>query len=189
MIALTGGLGSGKTTVLRLFKNRGCLTIDSDIIVKRLLKKSAVLRRIRAIFGDKVFRRRSLDKQRLAEMIFRDARMRLSLENLLHPLVWIAMNRQLGSKHGHVAVCDIPLLYECGWNKYFDAVALVTASKTKRTERLRKRGMSPDQIKMRMRAQMPTAKKMGRADFVLNNNGSLAQTKKRFDRIYKIIYG
>jgi len=187
VIGLTGGLGSGKSTVLQMLRRKGAFTLDADKIVHGLLKKSAVQVKIKRAFGKDVFKGRSLDRRKMADVVFRSDAKRKTLEKILHPLVRQQMARALSKKRSTVAVCDIPLLFEKGWGKKFDKVVVVFASMPQRRRRLLRRGFSDADIKARMKAQWPLKKKVSRADFVVMNDGTKKQTKHQVDEIWDFI--
>ncbi len=188
-IGLTGGFGSGKSTVLAMLRRKAAGVVDSDAVVQSLLKSDRrVLSGIRRRFGNDVFDNTGrLDKKKVAARVFRSKKDRIYLEGLIHPLVRRAIWKKVNSVKTGVVVADIPLLYESGWDKKIDAVIVVAASKAKRISRLRDKGFSASDIRRRMKAQWPLERKMKRADFVINNNESKAQTKKQVNNLWKKI--
>lgn len=191
IIGLTGGMGSGKSTALALFKRKGAFVLDADAIVRDLLDKDrAVARAVRRSFGADVFDAGGrIDRKKLAGKVFTAPDCRKKLEKILHPRVRSTIWSALAKKKGRVAVLDIPLLYESKWDKKMDRVVVVDATLERRLARLKKRGFSAAESRRRIAAQMSLAEKARRADFVIDNNGSVAQTKKQIDEIWTELTG
>lgn len=186
-VALTGGIGSGKSTVAALFRAKGARVIDADALVHRLLSRDRNVRAaIRRKFGEAVFGPRgAIDRAALAAGIFRNPRKRRTLERIVHPAVRKEIRRRMDRPGARVTVVEIPLLFESGWKQEFDAVVVVSASVPKRLQRLAARGVSGAEARRRMRAQLPLAMKARLADYVINNDGTKNQTRKQCDEVWK----
>ena len=189
VIGLTGGISSGKSTVLQIFKTFGAFILDADHIVHQLLKTDKrVQNKIRKAFGSGVFTAAgSLNRKKLAPLVFSSSVKRKKLESLLHPLVWQEMKQTLLRKKGEAVVCDIPLLMEKGWAPRFDSLVVVSASDALREKRAGKKGLSRTDFKQRVKAQMPLAEKRKKADFVIHNYGTRSHTKSQSQKIWKKI--
>lgn len=169
-----------------MLRNKGAFTLDADSIVRDLQRDPTVLALIRKKFGPKVFEDEgALNKRALAGIVFSSPKKLRGLERILHSRVRQKIWRTLGSKKGNVAALDIPLLYESKWQDKLDAVIVVSANMTHRLNRLKKKGFLPADAKRRIKAQMKLSEKIKRADFVVNNNGSVRNTKKQVDEIWK----
>ncbi len=176
---LTGGIGSGKSTVLALLKKKGAFVQDADAIVRELLDKDRTVRAaVKRTFG-------TVERKELARRVFNSRRERKILERILHPRVRKRMWSALRKKKSGVAVFDIPLLYESKWEKKLDGVIVVNASLKTRLARLKKRGVSNAEARRRIKAQMSLAEKARRADFVIDNNESINKTKIQVNKIWK----
>lgn len=187
-IALTGGIGSGKSTALAQFKSLGASVVDCDRIVHRMLSKDRVLlKRIRRKFGDTVFAGKRLDRKALGKLVFKSPHERKILEGLVHPLVRREIRRQVARARKKLTVVDIPLYFESGWEKQLRPVVVINASHKKRFQRLQKKGLAMADILLRMKAQWPLEQKVRRADFVVNNNGSKQQTHRQIQKIYQTL--
>ena len=173
---MTGGIGAGKSETLRAFARHGAAVLSSDEVVHRLLRadaevKAAVVER----FGEHVLGAEGeIDRARVAEVVFaRPVELRW-LEELLHPRViaeYRAWRQALADDSEPPAVCvvEVPLLYEVGAERLFDAVVVVTAPEAVRTSRL---GRSPAERERRL---VPDAEKVERADFAYVNDGTLEE--------------
>jgi dephospho-CoA kinase len=173
IIAITGGIGSGKTTVAGWIGETGVPVVNADRISRVLTEKNGeALPLIRRAFGNAVFHPDgTLDRAALAERVFAgDPAPRETLNQILHPMVIARMDRELDSlrKQGTpIAVIEVPLLYEAGMETMADAVICVTASEETRMQRLEKRGLSREQAAARMRTQQNTKKTEELADYIL----------------------
>lgn len=182
-VALTGGIATGKTTVLNFFSEAGVPVIDSDAIVALLYKKPAVKEFLQKNFS-------SLDKKEIAAQVFSDSKKRALLESFLHPLVFSAIDsriRRLEKKRKTLAVIEIPLLFEAGREKNFSKVIVVKATQPQQVHRLQKQGLSAAEAFARIKSQKPLEHKARHADFVIDNTGSLDFTKARARRILKAL--
>jgi dephospho-CoA kinase len=173
-VAVTGGIGAGKSEALRAFERHGAAVISSDEIVHALLDLDEEVRvAVRERFGDGVFGLDGeIDRERVAEVVFADKGELDWLERLLHPRVVAAYLRwrdELGQLSDPPAVCvtEVPLLYEVGGDTRFDAVVVVTAAPEVRISRQ----VRP--MQERERRLIPDEEKMARADFAYVNDGSL----------------
>jgi dephospho-CoA kinase len=174
ILGLTGSFGSGKSTVSLEFKKRGAVVFDSDATVHSLLNRGDIKKRINKTFGIS-------NRKELATIVFKNAARRKKLERILHPLVERAMGKCIANSGKKRVICDIPLLFEAGWQKKFDRTIFVDAPLSLRIARLRKRGFSRSEVLARSKAQWPARRKKKMADIVLLNNGSLAQLKKKIN--------
>ena len=194
-IGLTGGLGTGKTTVLKLFKNSGVYTIDADKLVHQILKKPSTIKKLAAIIGKGILIERAaktfINKKRMADIIFNDVQKRKSVEKLIHPEVMKAAKdfktKILAKKSDAIIVFEVPLLLEAGYEKIFDKIIVVYCSKEIAVNRVLRHGLSRKQALQRMRAQLPISRKKAAADFLINNNLSISNTKSQVKEIFKKI--
>jgi dephospho-CoA kinase len=191
-IGLTGGFGTGKTTVLHLMKNLGAHTISADSIVHGLLKKPSIIRKLVLVLGKDILIKRLsksyINKKRMADIIFNNVQMRKSVEKILHPEVLqtsMQIKKQIQRKNKRaVIVFEVPLLFEAGYRNIFDATIMVYCSRTTALRRLMTTGLSEKEIKQRMKAQMPLSKKKALADFVVNNNSDLRSTRNQVKALF-----
>ncbi|MGJ3243925.1 MAG: dephospho-CoA kinase [Opitutales bacterium] len=183
-VGLTGGIGSGKSTVRRAFGAAGWLTADADALVRDCLASDqAVLSSIREAFGHGVFQASGeVDRKALADRVFCDARALERLEAILHPRVrkrW----QHLMARADRPVLVEIPLLFEKTLEPAFDLTVCVDCLAVRQLERLADRGLTPDQAKARMARQLPNAEKVRRADIVLSNNGTPTFLDRQVSRL------
>ena len=190
-IGLTGNFGMGKSAVLNMFDRMGVYTFNIDRFVHSILDKPAMIKRIVKVLGNSVLMKSSsrltLNKKRMASMIFNDPEKRSAVENIIHPevlrLLKQAESKILKKEPGAVIVFEVPLLYEAGYEKYFDKIVVVYSNRKNTLKRLAEKGFSRDEALSRMRAQMPVSAKLKLSDYSINNNYGLQRTEKRVKRI------
>ncbi len=165
-VALTGGIGAGKSLALSAFARLGCETASSDDIARRQARPGGPAhRRLLALFG-------TADRAAIAARVFRDAAARRRLERATHGLVLAELARRARRARG-VFVADVPLLFEARREKDFDVTVAIAAPPVLRLSRVAKRGgISAADAKRRMAAQLTDAARAARADVVIENAGS-----------------
>jgi dephospho-CoA kinase len=162
-VAVTGGIGAGKSEALRAFARRGVPTLSADEVVHRLIAADPEVRTaIEERFG-------TTDRARIAEVAFADSNQLAWLEALLHPRVRRDEEAWFAGLDAEIAVTEIPLLYEVGGEGRFDAVVVITAPDALRSAR------TPNAGDERARRLLPDDEKAARADFVYVNDGTLDQ--------------
>ena len=195
VIGLTGGVGTGKSTVADIFKQLGAVVLDADGIAHELMRKGTpVWRSVRRVFGQEILGPNGqIDRKRLGAMVFSDPKKLARLCQIVHPAVrrrFRELTRIIGRKKaGSVVVWDIPLLIEAGPVYKVDALVVVSAPFRTAARRLRDRsGWSSTEVQKRQSFQMPLKKKERLADFVIRNNGSLAATRRQVVHIWNQIH-
>jgi dephospho-CoA kinase len=174
-VAITGGIGAGKSEALAAFARQGAATVSSDEIVHELLRRDEVREAVVQRFGNGVVGPDGqLDRGAIATVVFNDGEALAWLEQFLHPLVsaeYLTWREQLGSLPDVPSVCvtEVPLLYEAGSEAYFDRVVVLTAPEELRRTR------SGATIAERGQRFLPDEEKVARADYVYVNSGSLAE--------------
>jgi dephospho-CoA kinase len=189
LIGLTGGIGSGKSTVARLLERRGAVVIDADQLAREAVAKGTPgFDRVVATFGTTVLTPDGdLDRGALATRIFSDPAEKAALEAIVHPEVARRFGERVGSLRtsDRVVVYVTPLLVELGLAPAFDVVIVVTASPHLRISRVASdRGLSPDDVRERMAAQATDEQRMEVADVLVDNDGSLADLEPQVDRLW-----
>ncbi len=185
LVALTGGIASGKSTVAQIFDDLGALVIDSDQIARDVvLPGSTGAAQLRDSFGDEVFIDDVLDRKKLAAIVFNDQQKRAQLESILHPLIQKRSSELFDEEPG-VVVYQIPLLVESGNNYDFDTVITVEADDHTRIQRLREyRSMTESEARSRIAAQADRASREQLADFVIDSNCSLIELEQQVAKIW-----
>lgn len=187
LVGLTGNYGMGKSAILSAFQKLGALTLDTDKIVESLLAEKDVLGKIRNILGDTVFYKDgSLNKRKVAEIIFKDEALRHSIEDILHPLVFGKIDLFLENNVSacRVAIIEVPLLFERGYEERFDRTITVYCQEETALARLGKEGINREDALLRLRSQLPAAEKIRRSHFAIDNNGSITETERQAEKIY-----
>jgi len=189
LVGLTGGIGSGKSTVARLLERRGAVVIDADQLARQAIEKGTPgFDRVVHAFGSEALTPDGdLDRAALAATIFSDPAAKATLEAIVHPEVARRFSERLESYRGtdRVVVYVTPLLVELGLAPAFDVVIVVTASPHLRVSRVASgRGLSPDDVRVRMAAQATDEQRMEVADVLVDNDGSLADLEPQVDRLW-----
>ncbi|HZV49048.1 MAG TPA: dephospho-CoA kinase [Candidatus Dormibacteraeota bacterium] len=190
LVGLTGGIGTGKSTVAAMLRAKGVCVVDADEATRAVqVPGSEGLDRIVEAFGpDLLTPSGELDRARLASIVFKDPRARQRLNAIVHPLVraWMAERvREAAGRGEPVVVLDIPLLYESRGEEGLDAVIVVYAPPELQLRRLVElRGMSEAEARERIAAQMPIDEKRRRARYVIVNTGDLDQLRAEVERVW-----
>jgi dephospho-CoA kinase len=189
LVGLTGGIGSGKSTVARMLEERGAVVFDADLLAREAVEPgtpghTAVLERFGA---DVLAPGGELDREALASIVFADPSARRDLEQIVHPEVrrLFAEGSEAYRDTDRVVVFSAPLLVESGMHTAFEILVVVSATVATQIERLmRQRGMSEAAIRARIDAQAPLEDKAAVADFLVDNGGSLAELESQVERLW-----
>jgi len=191
---LTGGIASGKSTVAAFFQNAGAVVIDADKAAREVVKKGLpAWEKIRKHFGQEVLLPDGeINREWLGNVIFHQPKEKEILNAIVHPYVFTEMEKQIcEAEKNHpdgLVIQDIPLLFESGMQKRISPVIVVYVPENLQMERLRKRnGLSENSAMARIRSQMPIEEKKKLADFVIDNSGSLEETREKTLHLYRIL--
>ena len=186
-VALTGGIGSGKSLVGEYLEELGAVVIDSDELARSVIERgSPGYEEVLAVFGDEILSEGEIDRKKLAARVFSDEPARKQLEAIIHPRVRETaekLTRNLGADA--IVVNQIPLLFETDGAKRFDYVITVECAEGTRVERLKDRGMKEYEISTRMQAQASDEQRASIADFVLKNEGSIDQLQRAVQDLWR----
>lgn len=187
LVALTGGIGSGKSLAAEYFSACGAEIMDFDQLARDVVERgSAGFDEILLRFGDDVLLEGNLDRSKLAEIIFSDVMARRDLEAITHPKIRAAFDQMLSRQAPDtVLVCQIPLLVESGHKYPFDFVVTVSAPEETRRARLIKRGMKGYQVTQRMQTQASDFEREAIADAVLVNEGSEDELLRQVENLFE----
>jgi dephospho-CoA kinase len=186
-IGLTGGIGSGKSTVSALLAARGAVVIDADRIAREVVEPGTQgLAAVVDAFGTSVLRDDgSLDRPALAAVVFADPDARRKLDGIVHPLVRARSAELAAAAPGDaVVVHDVPLLVETGQAGFYDLVLVVQADPEVRVQRLVDRGLSEEDARARIAAQATDEQRRAVADVVLDNDGTEADLAAQVERFW-----
>lgn len=193
-IGLTGSIATGKSTVTNMLKELGAFVIDCDKTARDVVAPGTWgLAKIKEVFGkDAVAADGSMDRVYIGDLVFRNPGMKKRLENILFPLIFEALNEELlrleraGSTP--VVFLDMPLLYEVKYDSYVDEVWLVYVPFEVQLNRLMKRnGYTKEEALLRIHSQIPVDKKKALAQQVIDNSGTLEDTKEQVRSLWKTL--
>lgn len=194
LVGLTGGVGSGKSTVAAMLKELGAAVVDADEASHAVYSPgtpgfAAVVRD----FGAGYVRDGKIDRKALGELVFKDADARRRLDAIVHPLVreWMAQRTAEALELGaEVVVQDLPLLFENQLEALFPTVVLVWVPPAVQVERLVSgRGFTPERAREVIAAQLPIDEKRDRATHVIDNTGSMESTRQQVERLWRELSG
>lgn len=193
-VGLTGGIATGKSTVSEWFRQKGAAIVDADQVARRVVEPgSEGNRRVRERFGDGVFRATGeLDRKALRNWVFGDAAARKDLNDILHPLIIRRMQAEVREAEKEApdrpVILDVPLLIEERLTYLADIVVLVYIPEELQLKRLMDReGISEEEAKRMIKAQMPITEKKKFADVLIDNSGTRADTERQVDALWETL--
>jgi len=189
-IGLTGGIATGKSYVAGKIKEAGVPMIDADVLSREVVAPGTPgLAAVRRRFGpDAVRRDGTMDRVRIAQIVFKDKRARLDLEAIIHPAVQKAIDEFFATlpKRTPFAIADIPLLFETGRDNQFNAVVVVACPRELQLQRLMERNkLSKEDAERRLNAQLPIDQKVKKATYVIRTEGTFEDTDKQVAELIK----
>jgi dephospho-CoA kinase len=187
IVGLTGGVGTGKTTVSNMFAALGVPIIDADIIAHDVTRAGQpALKNIVAHFGKAILKNDQLDRTQLREIIFNHPDEKRWLEQLLHPIIIQQIKNDIQHIDAPYCIVAIPLLFESGPYDFIDRVLVVDADIAKQTERVAARDKTvPAEVTKMINAQWPREQKRERADDIITNEGSLIDLEKAVKALHQ----
>ena len=192
IIGLTGGIGSGKSSVAEMFKDEGAHVIDFDYLARVVVEPDTdAWRDIVDHFGSEILcSDRTINRSKLAEIVFSDEKSRKVLEGFIHPRIFEKRDTLLKDIKKQdpkaIVIIDVPLLFELSLKGEFDKVVLVYVSRAVQIKRAVKRGLfTEEEVEKRLKVQMPIEEKKLGSDYIIHNEGGLKTTR---DQVKKVIH-
>jgi dephospho-CoA kinase len=192
LVAVTGGIASGKSVVSKMLEDLGAPIIDYDVIAREIVEPGKpAWKDIVACFGERVLRQdRSIDRKNLSDIVFRDPEKRKQLESFTHPRIIEEGARQsdeIARKDPDAIIqVAVPLLIEINLQDRFHKVLLVYVPRETQIERLMKRdGIAREAAESILKAQLPIDEKLRHADFVIHNEGTLEETRRQVEQVWE----
>lgn len=194
LVGLTGGLGAGKSTVARMLADRGAVVVDADDLARRALEPGTrAFKQVCDIFGEGVLASDgSLDRRALAEEVFADEDKRRALESITHPEVFRMLAQTLEDyrRTGAIVVFDAALIVEAGLQEAFDMMVVVVAPPDRQVARVAaSRGMSEEEARARIAAQVPPEAREAVADVIIRNDADVSTLERRVDDLWAELRG
>jgi dephospho-CoA kinase len=189
-VGLTGGIGAGKSTVADLFSKRGAVVIRSDELARQVVEpQTPGFKQVTSRFGNEIVNDKgSIDRAKLAQVVFNDDVALKDLENIVHPLVRERTNQLMSEQTSEtIIVNEIPLLLEKKMESLFDFLVIVISSEKNRLERLSQKGVLEEQAKARMAKQVNDQDRKAAADFLVVNDGNLDQLEADVQKIWQTL--
>jgi dephospho-CoA kinase len=191
-IGLTGGIGSGKSTVARMLFDRGAAFVNADLVGHRSYRRgSATYDRLVETFGAEIVGANGeIDRQALGQRVFADPDDRQRLNDIVWPAMAEIMARDLEalrSKSERVAVLEAAVLLEASWQWLVDEIWVVVASPTVATQRLEAKGVAREQTEARIRTQLSNEERCRQSDVVIENDGTLAELEGRVQTLWEAL--
>jgi len=195
IVGLTGSMGTGKSTVTNFFRELGAHIIDWDELAREVIRPHLkAWKEIVEYFGKGILNDDlTINRRKLADIVFSDKEKLTKLNEIVHPEVF-KEDERITNEIKNLApdaliIKDIPLLFELTRPIYVDKIVVVSASEQTQLRRLEERGMSRKDAQRRIKSQLPLEKKIKSADFVVDNDGPLEETRRQVEEIYSLLMG
>lgn len=189
-VGLTSSIGCGKTEVAKMLRQKGFPIVDCDEIVTELYKRDKNLqKKLQRAFGKNVVKRGKVDRKFLAKVVFAQRQKLKPLNKIVHPSVLKELRRKFATlRRKKVVISVVPLLFESGWQKYFDFIVVIWTNPKKQLQRIMASfHLSRHEALQRINSQLPLSDKVKLADFLIDNNSSLSQTRLQVNLLADIL--
>ncbi|WP_314396176.1 dephospho-CoA kinase [Leptotrichia shahii] len=199
VIGLTGGIGTGKSTVSQILRNKGFSVIDLDVISHKVIEFPSVVEKIVRNFGKEVLENnndgnRTVSREKLGKIIFSNREKRFTLNSIMHPEILRIMQKKIlkckskNEKENKIIFVEIQLLFEVQWEKEFDYILLVAAKRDIQVRRVLERDKRSEKEAWDIiNSQMSLDEKRGKSDFVIENDGNIDDLNRKVDKFLKIL--
>lgn len=187
ILGLTGGIGTGKSTVANMLKEKGIPVVDTDLISREVIQYPEIIEKIKLEISNEVFDfNNKLNRKKMSEIVFENQEKLKKLNEIMHPEILKKMWKEVEKlkKDYKIIVVDIPLLFEINMEKEVDKILLIYASKEIQLKRIMERdGRTREEAIKIINSQMPLYKKREKSDYIIQNNDSLEKLEKSLDKI------
>lgn len=185
-IGLTGGIGSGKTTIAQWFQEKGIPVYNSDFEAKKLMNENEdLIQQLIELFGDETYKNGEYNRSYVASKVFNDKELLNQLNAIVHPAVFKHFDEWLDNQNSSFVVKEAAILFESGSYKDCDYIISVIADEEIRIKRVAKRDqLNEDQIRNRMKSQWTDEQRIEKSDFIIENNKDLNALKLEFEKVY-----
>ena len=185
-IGLTGGIGSGKTTIAQWFQEKGIPVYNSDFEAKKLMNENEdLIQQLIELFGDETYKNGEYNRSYVASKVFNDKELLNQLNAIVHPAVFKHFDEWLDNQNSSFVVKEAAILFESGSYKDCDYIISVIADEEIRIKRVAKRDqLNEDQIRNRMKSQWNDQQRIEKSDFIIENNKDLNALKLEFEKVY-----
>lgn len=192
VVGLTGGIAAGKSTVAEMFRQLGCAVMDADQLSREVMEDAEVKQEVARAFGRQVLDQDGrVDRKALGEVVFSDATARKELESITHPAIAEAARRGFQNlwRQGHrLVLYEAALLVETGRHEEMDLLVVVVADEEVRIQRLTRRSnLQREEARLRLGSQLPQEDKASLAHYLIDNSGTLEQTRARVEEVWEAI--
>lgn len=189
-VGLTGGIGAGKSSVADMFSKLGAVVIRSDELARQVIEPNTTgFQKVLSRFGNQILQENgSIDRTKLAQIVFNDQSALKDLEEIIHPLVRNKTNEIIDAQTQEtIVVNEVPLLLEKNMENLFDFLVVVISSEKNRINRLLKRGISEIDAKKRMKLQVSDEQRKTSADFLIANDGNIEQLEADVSKVWQAL--
>jgi len=185
-IGITGGIATGKSTFLKILKNMGFPVFSCDEVVNTLYNKSFIKEQLIKLFGRKILKGSQINRKKILKEILKNPELKKKLENIFHPEVKKNLFEFFQNNTGkEIVFAEVPLLFEAGWDKFFDEIWVITCSLPTQKKRLKDRGFSEELISKLISLQIPLCEKEKKAHKIFSSEKSIKELEKELKLILK----